>query len=237
MELPAYRGKEKVIVPGRQSVKQIIAEIENAHLFFAKDYDAIAVRFIGDSDTRTLENIFNFLKLNVRYEEEPEKLQVSKSPAAIIETGVCDCKCYALFIGGVLGALNRKGSGIEWNYVFASYKNTTTPGHVFVQAFADGAEYWVDPVLPRFNQRTPVPTYTTRKKVNDMLVRLSGIPDSPAGHMPANMRGFDRSLGAGAAEPPKTTSGAVEWIKKNPLIVAAGAVLLAYMLSKKRRGK
>jgi hypothetical protein len=224
--LPDYRHK-LVMIKKRQSVSDILKEVLVSHEFFEKDYDTIAAKFLGGSDLEIAKRIFNFLKLNVRYYEEPESKQVIKSPAAIIETGVCDCKCYASFIGGVLDAINRQGGEFVWNYAFASYTaGVDTPGHVFVQIDIDGTEYWIDPVLSSFDKRRPVPKVIHKKfKVDDMaLYRLSGVDEQMQVVKSNKISCY-----------PGKISGVSEWVKENPLVVAAGAALVMYFLLKKNR--
>ncbi len=218
--LPEYNHK-LFLVKKSQSVSDILKEVLYSHELFEKDYDTIATKFLGGSDVDVLKRLFNFLKLNIRYKEESEAKQVIKSPAAIVETGVCDCKCYASFVGGVLDAINRKGGGFYWNYAFAAYNAGI--GHVFVQAVIDGVEYWIDPVLSSFDKRFPAPKYIRKKvKVDDMaLYRLSGVNELPVKNK--------------ISCSPARVSGIGDWIRDNPLLTAAGAAVIAYFLFKKKR--
>lgn len=173
MKLPEFSDKWELIEKN-QTVGDIMSAVLQAHDDFEKDYDAIAHTFGGYDDLRTLENIFDFLKTNIRYNAEPASEQVVKSPSAIIETGVVDCKGYAGFIAGVLDAMNRKGADIPFCYVFAWYGGGKD-GHVFVEAEVNGGTVWIDPVLSTFNARSPMPT-RTRKFYKDMAIyKLSGI--------------------------------------------------------------
>lgn len=162
--LPVYKGKQKVLVQN-QSTKNIIDEIIKAHYLYADDYKKIAKNFEGANDLQTGKNVFNFLKNNVRYVVDSEENQKIKSPAAIIATGACDCKCYSLFIGGILGALK-----IPFIYRFASYNKNKNLGHVFVVMYYYGKEIFIDPVIENFNNKKPY-TY----KVDKMITSISGI--------------------------------------------------------------
>lgn len=197
-KLPAFQGN-KVLIKKNQTVADIIAETLESHELFAADYDRIAYYFQGNSGRGTLEKIFNFLKLNVRYREEPERNQQIKSPAAVLQTGVCDCKSYAHFIGGVLDALNRQGGNYDWFYAFASYnKRVSVPGHVFVICNIDGKQYWVDPVLKSFDARFPSPeSISGKKKIDTMaLYRVSGVNNSGS-----HSNGANPAVGAIPLEP------------------------------------
>lgn len=179
-KLPPFRNNG-VLIKDRQSVSDIINEVVAAHKFFQNDYCRIASDFDFGGGDVTLKKLFDFLKNNVRYEEESEENQTSKSPAAIVATGKGDCKHYALFIAGVLDALNKKGYAFDWLFRFASYDPVTRiAGHVFVVAKVNGVEYWIDPVLKTFNSRRPYPVTFKDKKINVMaLRRLSGLPGLP----------------------------------------------------------
>lgn len=169
--LPKFQHKYEKVKQW-QRVDDIRKLILDAHEEFAPLYDKIATEFMGNSDKATFENLFNFLKGNIAYVEEGVRRQYVRSPVAILEHGISDCKGYASFIGGVLDALKRLGGSFDWRYVFAGYGDTN---HVFVEADANGKEYWIDPVLKNFNQRTPEPL-TIRKFERDMaLYKVSGV--------------------------------------------------------------
>jgi hypothetical protein len=162
--LPAYRAKQKVLVQD-QSTKNIIDEIIKAHYLYAEDYKKIAKNFEGLNDLQTAKNVFNFLKNNVKYVVDSEENQKIKSPAAIISTGACDCKCYSLFIGGILGAMK-----IPFVYRFASYNKNKSLGHVFIVMYYYAKEIYIDPVLATFNNKKEY-TY----KIDKMITSISGI--------------------------------------------------------------
>lgn len=169
--LPKFQHKYEKVVTW-QKVSDIRKLILDAHEEFAPLYDKIGTEFMGNSDKATFQNIFNFLKGNIKYVEEGVNRQYVRSPVAILEHGESDCKGYASFIGGVLDALQRLGGSFQWRYVFAGYGDTN---HVFVEADANGKQYWIDPVLKTFDQRTPEPL-TVRKFERDMaLYKVSGV--------------------------------------------------------------
>jgi hypothetical protein len=162
--LPAYRAKQKILVQD-QSTSDIINAIINAHYLYAEDYKKIAKYFEGANDLETAKNVFKFLKKNVRYVVDSEANQKIKSPSAIINTGACDCKCYSLFIGGILGAMK-----IPFVYRFASYNKNKSLGHVFIVMYYYAKEIYIDPVLDSFNDQKK---YT--HKIDKMITSISGI--------------------------------------------------------------
>lgn len=174
--LPAYKGNQKLIVQD-QDTPDIIREVYQAHKFFAPDYDTITKKFISRQPVELAKEVFDFCKENLNYRIESEDFQTTRSPAGILYTKNVDCKHYAGFTAGVLDAMRRKYNlDFELFYRFANYNIfDTVPGHVFTVMKYNGNEYWIDPVLDRFNKREPLPISFTDKKIRNMLVRLSGI--------------------------------------------------------------
>jgi len=175
-QLPPYLAKV-VTLARHQDTEDIVQNMLQYHKMYRADYDQISGQFLAATPRKTLKNIYDFLKENVKYRIEPETRQTLKSPAAIVATGRTtgsDCKNYALFICGVAESLTRTGKQkIPVAYRFASYKwYDEQPQHVFAVAFPDTErEIWVDPVLPEFDQRKTY-NHSTDKKMS--LVGISG---------------------------------------------------------------
>lgn len=160
------------LVKLEQSAYDIVKRIRQKHLKSAAFYDQIAEDF-NFQDTRAIAAaLWDFCKYNIRYKEESADYQTVSAPQTILKNGVCDCKGYAMFIGGVLDALNRQGRRINWHYRFVSYRMfDETPGHVFaVIDMPGGSEIWVDPVLNEFDEHRP---YAHSR---DVRVRVTGSP-------------------------------------------------------------
>jgi hypothetical protein len=175
-KLKPYVGSLK-IVKYSQGTGDIINELLQAHKDEAKEYDKIYPYFMGRNVRETCRNIYNFLKQNVRYDIEPSSKQTLKSPSSIIAQGYGDCKQYSQFIGGILGAIQRNRGGAEWCYRFASYNDQKIIQHVFVVCKdKNGKEIWIDPVLPRFDERKKF-NYKIDKKPSMALYRISGTND------------------------------------------------------------
>lgn len=166
--LSPYRGQVKQLV-NDQSTNDIVKAIEQAHLQHQNEYKKIAHLFKGNTDRKTAQNIFNFLKQNIVYKIEPGNRQTVKSPSAFLAHGFGDCKHYSKFIAGILQQLN-----IPFAYRFASYKTfDRTPQHVFVVMHpGTNKEVWIDPVLPSLDYRKP---YTHSIDKNMSLYSISGI--------------------------------------------------------------
>jgi hypothetical protein len=152
------------MVNADQDAYDIISRILLKHKKCACDYDKIAADFSGGSTYDICLRLWNFCKSNLVYDEESIDRQNVSSPQTILTRGHCDCKGYAMFIGGVLDALNRQGYNIKWKYRFASDDLfNEVPGHVFVVVNDNGTEIWIDPVLQSFNQDHYFPYYQDRK--------------------------------------------------------------------------
>lgn len=196
-ELPPYRDEWVTIAEKQEVERDIIPEIVNAHRLFAKDYDKIAIFFVGDTLKQTCENLYNFCIENIRYREEAERLQTTALPTGLLTRGYGDCKGYASFIGGCLDAISRAtGERIDWYYCFASYEiDQRVPYHVFVVVETENGPLWVDPT-PGSEGRTPVWEITERVSGAVGMVTV-GAPGSgtllpPPSWYPSNLPKFYR---------------------------------------------
>ena len=174
--LKSFGGNSKMLVRDQQ-VPDIISAMLSAHKMYASEYDKISQDFYSGDGVQTAKKLFEFLKKNVRYKIESDQAQRIMSPAAILSLGKNDCKNYALFIMGVLDSLKRKGLiNNKIYYRFASYKLLDEiPHHVFaVIQDEQGNEFFIDPVLSKFNERK---TYYHKidKKPSMPLYSVSGI--------------------------------------------------------------
>jgi hypothetical protein len=174
-KLTPFMNQQNVVVEN-QGVNDIISGILDTHNKYMNEYDKIYPYFIGSDLYETSKNIFNFLKKNVPYYIESNELQFLKSPSSIVSTP-SDCKSYALFSCGVLDAIKRNtGEDFEVIYRFASYDPfDKIPQHVFCVVRGEGEEFWIDPVLNKFDEKKQ-PYFFKDKNINKMsLVGLSGV--------------------------------------------------------------
>lgn len=150
-----YQGTSKVLVQDHDT-DDIMKGLVYKHYKHYSDYDKISELFWAGTPERTAANIFKYLKNNVIYEIEPAEDQTVKSPGAITKDMFGDCKHYASFANGVLCSLSRKGypiKDVRFRYSGYDYMNPKDLHHVFSVLVDDGKEYWIDPVLPNFNNR------------------------------------------------------------------------------------
>jgi hypothetical protein len=170
-KISGFQNNSKMIVL-EQSTGDIIQAILNTHPKYQHDYKKIAKYFEGRNLQDTCNNIWSFLKKNIKYVIESENKQIVRSPGAILFQGVSDCKCYSLFAGGICESL-----GIPFCYRFASYRaDNKNPGHVFIVVNPGTEnEIWIDPVLSRFNYQKQY-VYKIDKKPKKMAIySVSGI--------------------------------------------------------------
>jgi hypothetical protein len=168
--ISGFENKKDIIVED-QSTGDIIKAILDTHPKYKNDYNKIAGYFRGSNEIKSCEKIWNFLKKNIRYVVESENKQFVRSPAAILKQAVSDCKCYALFAGGICDSL-----GMKFCYRFASYNDfSKQPGHVFVVVNPGTQnEIWIDPVLSYFNYKKPY-YFKIDKKPKMAIYSISGI--------------------------------------------------------------
>jgi hypothetical protein len=151
-KLPPATGRS-VIIEKDQNVADIISLMTFVHKKNVATYDKIGLSFWTGDIYETCGNLWKFCKNNIAYDIETDKKQTVRTPQRILSERSGDCKHYASFIGGCLGAIERAGYPVSWCYRFASYKIfDATPGHVFVVVFDQGEEIWIDPVLDHFDE-------------------------------------------------------------------------------------
>jgi hypothetical protein len=114
--------------------------------------------FKGKTDKETCQNIWNFLKKNIRYEADGE-YQIVRLPSALLATRVGDCKSFSVFTSAVLTNL-----GIPNHYMMTSYSKDPTPSHIYVMT---DSGIICDAVWNQFNAEK-TPTYRYKAKPNNM---------------------------------------------------------------------
>ena len=173
-----FLNKRLILVDNQDTIDIIDALIKN-HYKYSKEYDKIYRYFDGGNVEETAYNVWQFLKDNFKYTIEPEKMQILRSPAALLASNIVgiDCKGYATFANGIMEAYKRNsGKNFDIYYRFASYDAfDSTPQHVFSVVKENNKEYWIDPVLDQFDEKKQ-PYYYKDKKIKNMaLVAMSGI--------------------------------------------------------------
>lgn len=159
-KLNVYGTDDIVVTDENQCTDEIIRYIIYAHKLEKPEYDAISNDYWKDNVRDTAKYLFDFLKKNVKYKEEPEDFQTVRSPGMILKMGHGDCKHYALYINGVVDSLRQKGYPIKCKYRFVAdtpydrHGNVRDVHHVFAVVSDDtGTDYWDDPVVGSFNKK------------------------------------------------------------------------------------
>lgn len=175
-ELPPVRD-EWVIIKDDQRVKDIIKELTEAYPIFAKDYDCIGGFLEGSTLRETCDNLYDFCNRELDYVEEGEEFQTSALPGGLLTRGFCDCKGYAGFIGGCLGAIGRANRQlIDWQFCFASYiQDQKTPYHVFVIVQTNEGPIWIDPTPGAAEEGMPKHAYVRRPSEPATVGMVSGV--------------------------------------------------------------
>lgn len=179
-----YRDQNRVITDD-QSTSDIEAGILSRHAKFKKDYDQISDYFVTDDPYDTAALLWRFMRGAIPYRKESKDLQTVRSPYSIVAFPA-DCKSYALFAGGILDSLNRKGVfNVPYAFRFASYdeNNWKEPGHVFLVLYpGEKDEIWIDPVpeISFFNEHLQPVAYKDEIFEPMALVEISGVSQSAA---------------------------------------------------------
>lgn len=174
-----------VVLVDDQDVQDIMRGLKMKHKQCTADYDRIAKYFPSDDVEELCYDLWAFCRDNLTYFEEPVKKQEVRSPITILKSGYSDCKCYSLFIAGILDAKRRKGLDIDWVFRFTPtvfYKADI--GHVFVVVNPKSDNIWVDAVLDTFDQHN-IYFVKVDEKVNTyaQLGRVGGLTVLPRGRI------------------------------------------------------
>ncbi len=170
---PNFDAKKIV---SNQNSSDIMKELLEADKLYYDQYKKLAPYFDNKNNVTVANNIFDFLKKNIKYVIESEARQTTKSPAILLHTKQGDCKNYSNFAAGIFRVL-----GIPYKYRFASYKYTDPrPSHVYiVYKDNDGKDRIFDAVLNTLGQEARYKHIIDKKPM--ALVRLSGIDNVVGG--------------------------------------------------------
>ena len=127
----------------------------------------------------TCKNIWDFVRANIRYEDD--KGEQLRTPARTYHDGAGDCDCMSIFIASLLLEL-----GIDHVYRIASYSRNDAENyeHVYIVAFDEqGLEICLDtvPQIKGFNQEYPLINYHDHYPDYMKTTVLNGLKDIQAG--------------------------------------------------------
>jgi len=143
-------------VSGRSTTLKNYADvhdtIEAVHRIVRENYPAVrdlAFSLQGNNCRQTYENIWNFVRQNIRYQnDEPGKEQLRR-PQRTLHDRTGDCDDMSILISSILMNLN-----LPHELIIAAYKKESQWQHIYPVAYAsDGTRYVIDcvPEIPHFN--------------------------------------------------------------------------------------
>lgn len=113
-------------------------------------------------------NVWQFVKYNIYYKEDPRNVQWVRTPARLWNDKEGDCKSFSVSAACILHQL-----GINGVLRFVSYSIDPTPTHVYVVVPVAGGEIYIDAVLGSFNVQKP---YLFKQDYPmTQISRLSGV--------------------------------------------------------------
>lgn len=149
------------------NTNNIIAEILAVDKISKNDTKEFAKHLIGSTKHETLNNVWNFIKHNIRYVIDPVGIQFIKTPSRIWADKYADCKGYSIFIGSIL-----KNLALDFTYRFVSFSDNQIYTHVYI--VCDGVI--LDAVMPEFNKEKP---FNFKKNIHmTQIIRMSGIDNA-----------------------------------------------------------
>jgi hypothetical protein len=131
----------------------IISGINMAFYQAVAQTRAMAQAFKGFNRLASAFNVWSFIKQNVKYNRDPDGMQMIKLPSRLLhekETGG-DCKSFTLLAGSLL-----KNLGYPVCFRYVSYNNDPTPSHIYCLTYdKDNSPIIVDAVYKKFNAEVP----------------------------------------------------------------------------------
>lgn len=122
----------------------------------------------GRDVRESAQNVWDFLKHNIIYKEDPYGSQDIRLPNRLLLDRVGDCKSFSLFAAATLAAM-----GYPVAFRYASYSSSEIPTHVYVITKDEsGAEVIVDAVWKEFDSEKK---YTHKRDHVMRVSTLSGI--------------------------------------------------------------
>ena len=151
--------------------QDIVRTVLHMHEKYNSEVKDFAEYLRGSNTMETCNNIWQFLKRNIRYKKDPPGVQWVKSPARTWEDKFCDCKSYAVFIGSLLTCLK-----IKCVFRFVSFDSSSRlPTHVYIAVPNGRKEIIIDDVIDSFNTEVP---YTYKQDHMTKIIEMNGVPRS-----------------------------------------------------------
>lgn len=119
---------------------------KGADKYIVPDAARRALLVAGD-DYATLRNVWEYVRQNVRYRADTRGHEVVKSPGALFQVGVGDCKSFSVAVAAILRALGYPNV----YYRFTGYRSQGDYTHVYVVVKFSDATIAVDSTYQYFN--------------------------------------------------------------------------------------
>lgn len=188
--IPAPENKT-VLTKAEGNTQDIVAEVLQHYARYRNSLKKFAPYLKGRTVHETCSNIWNFWKKNIRYQVDPDGMQLIKSPAAVWATKFCDCKSFSVAVASCLHCL-----GIDGKFRFTSYgSNYTQPTHVYVVAVVNGHEIIIDCVWTEFGSEKPYAKNWDYHMTK--IYAVSGLGEVGAHRMPPRRHKVKESFAVG----------------------------------------
>lgn len=113
--------------------------------------DVKALAKTVSKDYEGLKEVFNLVKDNIEYQEDPDGGQWIQTPAYLWhKSRIGDCKSFTVFIASILHHM-----GISYIIRFVSFDSSKTPSHVYPIAILKGKKVIMDAVYTWFDAEKP----------------------------------------------------------------------------------
>jgi len=162
--LPVFLNKKVIHYPmGQGNNDKLVNVLLSLFPLAVSQTKNISKFFRGINPEQSARNIYNFLRQEITYKADDSLEQRPKLPSALINTGVGDCKSYALFSSAIMYNLYNNAQ-LE----FCSDVSYTNPTHIY------GAynNLVIDGTYKNFNKRIPNIKY--KKTYNMQIDSITG---------------------------------------------------------------
>lgn len=140
-----------VVMVEEAEVSDIIDVILYADQQSVASTDRFAPFLRGSTDMATLENIYRFVRSNIKYKRDKPRKEVVRTPGCTIKVKHGDCKSMTVLTGALLRSL-----GYDFSYKVAFYDPAEPgQGHIYSVVSLGRKKVIVDPVHYRFNEEVP----------------------------------------------------------------------------------
>jgi hypothetical protein len=198
--------------------RDIIKTINSNFNKSVKETKQIAPYLKGSTPEETCNNIWNFLKKQIKYVKDPDGYQYIKTPKRFLKEKTGDCKSYSLFSAGILKNIYPKS---EVFLRYSGYSDNKIPSHVYTILKLNNKSYICDGV---YNKPLKEKQYKHKEDYKMKIYTLSGIDEENQ-----NVEGWFKDLVKGAK---KVVQNVGKGIEKTAKSVAKGVTNVVQKVTK-----